>query len=324
MTEAVDIIPLADRERWIDAQHCDGLPGQAWSYAHALEASGIEPQLAVVRAGGARMLLPFFERSWRGHRDIATLLGLSGASVSPPCAAPLVLWSEFAAAQGWVAGYLHFGNDLPAMPAPLASLLATHTLYALDLSLEDPFAAASAIVRRKLRKAEAAGVELVEAPDELEEALPRLYRQAAWRQEASRAYALPEETLHRWVRSPDILALGARMAGNIEAISLFPFTGARAEYHINASSDAGRSFSTWLIGAAARKLRQRGVAWLNIGGGLEAGDSLDHYKARFQGVPFQVRTLGQIYDPARYDALCVEAGTAPDAPGWFPAYRRSG
>ncbi|MFS8063160.1 MAG: GNAT family N-acetyltransferase [Luteimonas sp.] len=322
MIDDVDIIPLADRERWTRAQQSDGLPGQAWSYAHALQASGIEPQLAVVRAGGARMLLPFFERSWHGHRDIATLLGLSGASVNPASAAPIALWSAFATARGWVAGYLHFGNDLPTVPATLASVLATNTVYELDLTRDDPFAAASAIVRRKLRKADAAGAELVDTPEELEVALPRLYREAAWRQGASSAYALPDKTLRRWVRAPDILALGVRVGGAIEAISLFPFAGAHAEYHINASSEAGRSFSTWLIGEAVGRLRQRGVAWLNIGGGLEAGDPLDHYKARFQGQPRQVHTVGQIYDQRRYAALCEQASADPRVAGWFPAYAR--
>ena len=323
MIEDVAIIPLADRERWTSAQQCEGLPGQAWSYAHALEATGIEPQLAVVRAGGARMLLPFFERDWHGHRDIATMLGLSGASVSPPSAAPLALWAEFAAARGWVAGYLHFGNELPSMPSDLATSLSTHTVYELDLTLDDPFAVASAIVRRKLRKAEANGVELVDAPEALEAALPRLYREAAWRQGASNAYALPDETLHRWIRAPDILALGARVAGKVEAISLFPFTGKRGEFHINASTDAGRVLSTWLIREAANRLARRGVASLNIGGGLEVGDSLDHFKARFQGSPRQVHTIGQIYDRPRYEALCEQAGADPHMPGWFPAYRRS-
>ena len=54
MIDDVAIIPLADREGWTSAQQCEGLPGQAWSYAHALEATGIESQLAVVGGGGGR------------------------------------------------------------------------------------------------------------------------------------------------------------------------------------------------------------------------------------------------------------------------------
>src|SRR5258708_18529845 len=106
MTEDVTILGLDDRDRWI-AEHRDGgLPSQSWHYAWGLSATGVAPKLAVVRSGGARMLLPFIERSWRGNTDIATILGLSGASIAPASNAPPGLWHEFAAAQRWVAGYI--------------------------------------------------------------------------------------------------------------------------------------------------------------------------------------------------------------------------
>jgi hypothetical protein len=153
MSDDVEIIGLADRDRWTAVHQDGGLPGQSWSFAHALQASGIEPRLAHVRSGRARLLLPFCERDWHGHRHVSTLIGLSGASVTAAPGAALALWSEFAATQGWVAAYLHFGHALPALPATLAVPLATHVVYELDLALADPFAAASAIIRRMVRKA---------------------------------------------------------------------------------------------------------------------------------------------------------------------------
>lgn len=106
MRNEVRILSVEDRDGW-EAEHEDGgLPSQSWHYAHALNASRIEPRLAVVCAKGARMLILFFEREWRGRTDIATVPGLSGTSISPISSAPLSLWREYAAAQGWVAGYI--------------------------------------------------------------------------------------------------------------------------------------------------------------------------------------------------------------------------
>ena len=81
MIDDLQIVSLDERDRWEAAHRIDGLPSQSWRYASALNASGIEPKLAVVTARGARMLLPFFEREWLGTTDIATIRGLSGASI---------------------------------------------------------------------------------------------------------------------------------------------------------------------------------------------------------------------------------------------------
>src|SRR5712692_6838493 len=120
MTEDITILCLDDRDRWIAEHQNGGLPSQSWHYAWGLSATGVAPKLAVVRAGGARMLLPFIERSRRGTTDIATILGLSGASMTPTSSAPLGLWQEYAAAQGWVAGYIQLALsvDLPAAQRP--------------------------------------------------------------------------------------------------------------------------------------------------------------------------------------------------------------
>jgi hypothetical protein len=328
MTAQVVVLDLDDADGWARAHADGGLPGQSWSFAHGLAAAGMRPQLGVVVAGGARMLVPFFERADGGVRDIATLLGLSGASLAPvperpgepPSPDPLVAWSRYAAGRGWVSGYLHFGTDLPPLPPEAGTVLSSGTVYDIDIACPDPFAGSSAIVRRKLRRAAADGATLVVDPDALAARLPALYRDSAWRRGASSAYALPDETLFRWLRAPDMVAVGAAIGGVIEAISLFPFAGARAEFHINAASERGRELSAWLIAAAADALRERGVATLNIGGGLTPGDSLDEFKQRFRGTPRRVHSIGQVHDPARFRALVAERGAAV-ASGWFPAYR---
>ena len=106
----ITIVSLAERDRW-EFEHRDrGLPSQSWRYAWGLSATGIDPKLGVVHARGARMLIAFFERRCMGATDIATIQGLSGASMSPISIAPLALWREYATAQGWVAGYIQLAT----------------------------------------------------------------------------------------------------------------------------------------------------------------------------------------------------------------------
>jgi hypothetical protein len=58
MTDKLQVISIDDEEQWNAEHEAGGLPSRTWRYAWALSASGIDPQLAVVRSGGARMLLP--------------------------------------------------------------------------------------------------------------------------------------------------------------------------------------------------------------------------------------------------------------------------
>src|SRR5262249_5195987 len=106
MADDISVFSVEDRERWEDEHRQGGLPSQSWIYARGLMPSGIRSQLAVIRCRGMRMLLPFFERSWNGTTDVATIPGLSGAIIDPSSAAPLLLWRDFAIGQRWIAGYI--------------------------------------------------------------------------------------------------------------------------------------------------------------------------------------------------------------------------
>src|SRR5215469_3182682 len=129
--DGVRIISLEQREIW-DAEHRQGgLPSQSWDYAWGLRASGVEPKLAIVRAGGARLVLPFFERDWRGSTDIATIIGHSGASIVGRSTAPLLLWRKFAISKGWIAGYVQLSPQTEAESVADAGELATSNVVFL-------------------------------------------------------------------------------------------------------------------------------------------------------------------------------------------------
>jgi hypothetical protein len=322
MTDDLHILSIEDRERWNAEHERGGLPSQAWRYAWALSAAGIDPKLAVVRSGGARMLLPFFEREWFGTTDIATIQGLSGASISPSSTAPLRVWRDYAVQRGWVAGYIQLATTVTLSEGLSGDeLVASQTVFLLDLRAADPLASVSNIVRRKIRRAAKVGAVLVDDPSVVAENLKLLYPATMRRVGARPLYAVSPATLERWVFDPSSIALGARVGRSVEAVSLFCVAGTHAEYHINASTLSGRDLSAWLIWSAIERLRAAGVEVLNLGGaGARPGDGVAQFKERFHGESRSLWALRQIYDDAKYDELCRRAGVTHGR-DWFPAYR---
>ncbi|MEA2714843.1 MAG: hypothetical protein QOK27_2804 [Gemmatimonadales bacterium] len=269
------------------------------------------------------MVMPFFEREWAGRTDIATIQGLSGASISPSSTAPLSLWREYAASQGWVAGYIQLATSVElGERVPGAELVISNWVFLLDLTKGDVLDSASTIVRRKVRKAVKLGAVLVDDRSVLTERMKLLYPLAMERVGAPSRYRFSAQTLERWALDPSSIVLGARVGDDIEAVSVFSVAGRGAEYNINASTECGRDLTAWLIWNAASRLRERGIAELNLGGGVSPGDGVYRFKERFNGASKPVRAVCQIYDRASYDELCGHADAAASQ-GWFPAYRAS-
>ena len=323
--ERIAIISLDERDRWEAEHRRDGLPSQSWTYVDALRAMGIEPALAVVRVGGARMLLPFFERSWGGATDIATTIGLSGASIVPSSPAPLALWREYARERGWVAGYLRLAASVAFEDeVPDVGLVPNRTVFLVDLVGRDVLKASSEIVRRKVRRAARLGAVLVDDRDRLAERLRDLYPATMVRADAAAEYAFPAQALEQWARDPSSVVLGGSLGPSIEAVSVFCVAGRQAEYHVNASTERGRDLTAWLILSAVDRLVEAGVEVLNLGGAAKRpGDGVYQFKERFHGRPADIHAVRQIYDRDRYEELSRRAGLA-DSDSWFPAYRARG
>jgi hypothetical protein len=322
MNDDVQILTLEQRDQWIAAHRDAGLPSQSWHYASALAASGIEPKLAVVRSGGSRMLLPFHARDWRGSTDIATILGTSGASITPGSGAPLSLWREYSVAQGWVAGYLQMSTSTQLDWHRVdGSVVDINEWFELDIGRPELFSSFSEIIRRKIRRGDHRRAALVEDRDAMADGLKTLFPIAMERVGARPNYAFANETLDRWVKSPDSMVLGASLDGRIEAVSIFLIACDNAEYHLIGSSDQGRDLAAWLIWNAIVRLKRAGIRTLHLGGGVRRGDGLHQFKQKFAGVAKPLRAVTQIYDQLRYEQLCSESQVRHEAGPWFPAYR---
>jgi hypothetical protein len=320
MNEEIQVVPLSDREQWSRLLNEDGRPCQSWHYCWSLSASGIDAKLAVVRSGDARLQMPFFVREWQGSADVCTVIGLSGASMTAPSARPLRLWSEFAKAQGWVAGYIQIEAG-SALPADMTDEVGTSNwVFLLDLRRDNPLADASYTIRSKLQKASKIGAVLADDRQSLTAALLDLYPATMRRVRAGGHYGFSTETLRRWAGDPGSLLLGAELEGRVEAVVLFPVAGCRAELHILANTERGRDLTAWLWRNAIERLRQRGVVTLNLGGGIQPGDGLYRFKEWCGAVPVPLQAVRQIYDRQRYDELCMIAGVS-NRTDYFPAYR---
>jgi CelD/BcsL family acetyltransferase involved in cellulose biosynthesis len=319
MTEDISIISVEDRERWEDEHREGGLPSQSWIYARGLMASGIMAKLAVVRCKGSRMLLPFFERSWNGTTDIATIPGLSGASIDPSSAAPLSLWREFAISQRWVAGYIQLAMAVRLDEIPPGSQLVAHnSCFILDLRRWDSTRVCSSNIWKKIRLAVRKGVQIIDDKRALSESLKHLYPRAMQRRGATTIFS--SEALDQWARDPACLIIGAALNNAVVAVHLIFVAGVNAEWHVGVTTEIDRDLSAFVLWNAMERLRDRGVETFNMGGGVRIGDGIYQFKERFGGTPAPLQSIRQIYDNAKYEELC-ELTNASRESTWFPPYR---
>ncbi len=319
--ETITLIPFSDRLAWTRAT-AQALPGQSWGHAAGLAADGMMPELAIVTAQGAQMILPFHRRSFDGTTDIATLPGLSGALITPSHQAPLAAWSRYAEMQGWVAGYIQVSplNDDLAVPAP-DTCLSTNALYVFDLQNWDIDRSVGYKMRRNLKAGNRIGAQLVADPALLAPCFHALYTDHLAR--VGGHPSVTAKVLDRWFAEPGIIAFGAMLDGRIVNIQMGRRQGDWADLHLAGSLAEGRDLQAWLIWQAIESLRQDGVRWFNIGGYGQQGDGLHWMKARFGATEHPLRSVRQIYDPQRFARLCAQTGTDP-ADRFFPPYRAPG
>ena len=314
----IQVASLRDRGLWDSIQALSSIPSHGFSFASALASPGVDPKIALVRDGSSALVIPFFEREWLGRFDIATLLSVSGAWMNRPSPHLVEAWRSYAVSRRWVAGFLQFEpeTDMTGLP----DVQDGNVVLLLDVSPNDPLDRVSAIIRRKIRRADAIGMTLIEDRDILAAHLHPLYSGTLERTGASSAYRMAEAGLRNMALSRSHLVLGAAIGGEVIAIMVFPVSGARAEYHIGASTAQGRDATAWLMWQAILRLKATGVNTLNLGGGVRPGDGLHDFKLKFGAVPRPLHHVKQIYDAEAYEAFCRAEHVAPDE-RWFPAYR---
>jgi hypothetical protein len=318
------LVSLSEPEEW--ARALEGIPhvfGHTWGSCHALGLGGDPAMLFVAKGEGARVACPLIEREIDGLRDIATPYGFSGLTGTGPWPGFARHWQELAASRGYVAGYLAvnalFGDDTYADPA---TVTVANETFVLDLrdGVDGAWSRLSTNRRRQLRDWRAEDYDV--DGEGLAEFFVAQYPLTMERKEAATRHRFPAETLAALCELRETFLVGARGEGGLESVSLFGYTPYAGDFVFNAALPGCAHHSVPLIWSAVHLLVERGVPWLNLGGGMSPGDSLADFKSRFGATPLPMRAVKAVYDQAAYEELCRRHGGDPtDRDGFFPAYR---
>jgi serine/alanine adding enzyme len=264
-----------------------------------------------------------------GVRDVTTV-GYGGPlalGADPPLARFAALYEEWCAEQGIVTTFIRFHPLLAnhRYAGPLFRLERGQGSVSWPLS-SDLFGAMHRHHRRLVRKAEAAGIDVLVTvgPNRLD-GFSALYEQSMHRLGAASYYYFAESYWEQLAQGlgERMILLEARMNGVVLAGILCFATRPWLHYHLGATSDEARDFgaSHLLIYSAAMFGREHGYEQFHLGGGLGAGGgSLLEFKRRFAPLPLLEQWFGKaVHDIDGYRALTGGAVVSYD--GYFPAYR---
>ncbi len=320
-------ISLDNRDAWRSALY--GVPhayGHTWESCQAMaRTTGYRTFLYVFEDGVDRAVCTFAERPFGVYTDVVTPYGFSGFVSRGHCCDAARRWREFATGRGYVCGYIGLNPFLydPTLCEP-DELFEYNCVYGIDLrmELEELVARMAKVRRRQVRNAERMNCYVFDRK-RLTEFLLEHYRTFYRDRGASAVYDFKPETLVAIAECADSYLVGTESDGTVNAVMLFAYTRYIGEYFLNVSVAEGQRNSVALLWQGMKELKSRGVAWLNLGGGIRPGDGVAEFKERFGGTVLPLRSLKQVYNRARYEALCVGASVDPaDRAGYFPPYRR--
>jgi hypothetical protein len=175
-------------------------------------------------------------------------------------------------------------------------------------------------IRRNERRGWRVGAEPgTQAEPEDIAAFERAYGETMKRTGASERYLYPRSYFESVLAAPSSWLLLAGLEGAAPgAGAIAAASDGYLHYYLGGTADEALSDSPMknLFAAMISLAGELGLA-LNLGGGVEPGDSLDEFKRGFANTSAPFTTHEIVSDPAAYEEL--SAGR--DANGFFPAYR---
>lgn len=150
-------------------------------------------------------------------------------------------------------------------------------------------------------------------------AFQEVYRQTMVRDGASSRYFFSDAYFEEVFSSPAVwLAMTRAPDGHVASAALGVSSDGALHYYLGgtADGDLSRSPAKNVFAALTELATQLGIP-LNLGGGIQPGDSLEQFKRGFANASSRLYTHEIICDPAVYARLS-EGNTAG---GYFPAYR---
>ncbi|WNG62857.1 GNAT family N-acetyltransferase [Archangium gephyra] len=158
-----------------------------------------------------------------------------------------------------------------------------------------------------------------EASREEQEGFKEAYRQTMVRDRASARYFFPDAYFEELFSSPGAWLATARAPdGQVASAAIGVSSDGVLHYYLGGTADVflSRSPAKNVFAALVELCTQLGLP-LNLGGGIQPGDSLEEFKRGFANAVFRLHTHEIICNPEVYAEL---SGDHAD-PGYFPAYR---
>jgi hypothetical protein len=319
------LLPLSAAADWeqalADVPH---VFGHTWGSCQALALEGDgDPALLVALGRGMKVACPLIERPIEGRLDVATPYGFSGLTGTGAWPGFAREWQLLAEQRGYVAGYLAvnalFGDETYFDPE---TVTVANETFVIDLrnGVDAAWERLSTNRRRQLREWRREDYEV--DGEGLAEFFVEQYPLAMERKDAAARHRFGPRTLAALCDLPNTFLVGARAGGEVGSVSLFGFTPHAGDFIFNAALPGCAHHSVALIWTAVHLLAEKGVPWLNLGGGMSPGDSLADFKARFGAAPLPMRAVKAVYDQAAYEDLCRRHGADPDdRESFFPVYR---
>lgn len=289
--------------------------------AYHLRAEDVTHTLVVEDGSGRSLRLPLLVRPIEGtpHRDAVSPYGFPGGVLAGLSEVPkdAVDWRGTELVSIFV-------RERVANPFCFAGATSRNELFLIDPRLPIQYRETpSRQMRRNIRLGFVSTCRPArETSREEREGFKEVYRQTMVRDEAKTRYFFSDAYFEEVFSSPMAwLATTWAPEGQVASSALGVISDGMLHYYLGGTADAYLQRSpakNALFEAMVDQCKQLGLP-LNLGGGMQSGDSLEAFKRSFANTSAQLFTHEIICDPAAYDRL---SGGDTDG-GYFPAYRRS-
>jgi len=229
-------------------------------------------------------------------------------------------WQTWCREEGVLAEFCRFHPQLPSSPLAFGGRVRENRpTVSVDLTVPDVAASFNSLTRRKIRRAQQAGVQTRwsrEAADWVRYA--PFYRQAMQDVQATAFYFFPDAYFEALSRLPCAYLLVCEREGRWLSAGVYLLEGGLLEYHLGASSSEGKDSGTpsLMQAQAATWGQAQGAQALYLGGGTDPtpDNPLLFYKLGFsrRTLPFSVGEA--IHDDNRYWAAAARLGFDRDHP----------
>lgn len=274
---------------------------------------------------GARVAVPFSVRGSGADGDIYTPMGFSGFVSTGPVESARAQWLDFVTEQRYVCGYFAL-HPAVAEVGMHCNVHAVNDLYFLDLRAGAQAAIDSMHrdVRRVLRNFDKDGGRYLTDRELIADFIRHNYADFMHSVGANPAAMWSSCALDRMLEDENLLMVGAGDEVGVCAAYTFGWTGSGADAHLSLSVRQGRRYIAPLLAWGVRRLADRHVPWLNLGGGVVADDAVARAKHKFGPARMPMQAAREIYRPDRYADLCEGNQATAGGGVYFPAYRQPG